>query len=147
MPGFTSRVEIHLTLDCSCRHDKTCGECCSDSFASIGLDDTAYGTRTKAPLICRRTKDVRAVQWLLGQSKLESTVRYLGIDVDDALVMVEQTLVCDGIAACERSLAGRFRTSTVANRRPFESIECRDCALSFRKNPRLLSIRGEYAAA
>lgn len=65
--------------------------------ASIGLDDTAYGThtmrRTKASLIYRRTKNLRAVQLLLGHTKLESTVRYLGIEVDDALEMSEQTEV------------------------------------------------------
>ena len=59
------------------------------------LDTTSYGThtlrRTKATLIYRRTKNLRAVQLLLGHSKLESTVRYLGIEVDDALEMAEQT--------------------------------------------------------
>ena len=63
----------------------------------IGLDPAAYGThslrRTKAALIYRRTKNLRAVQLLLGHTKLESTVRYLGIDVDDALEMAEQTEV------------------------------------------------------
>jgi integrase len=62
---------------------------------SIGLDPSAYGThtmrRTKATLIYRRTKNLRAVQLLLGHSKLESTVRYLGIEVDDALEISEQT--------------------------------------------------------
>jgi integrase len=43
--------------------------------------------RTKATLIYRRTKNLRAVQLLLGHTKLESTVRYLGIEVDDALQM------------------------------------------------------------
>ncbi len=61
----------------------------------IGLDSTAYGThtirRTKASLIYRRTKNIRAVQLLLGHSKLESTVRYLGIEVEDALELSEQT--------------------------------------------------------
>lgn len=47
--------------------------------------------RTKASLIYRRTKNFRAVQLLLGHSKLESTVRYLGIDVDDAIELAEQT--------------------------------------------------------
>jgi len=46
--------------------------------------------RTKASLIYRRTKNLRAVQLLLGHSKLESTVRYLGIEVDDALEMYRQ---------------------------------------------------------
>ena len=61
----------------------------------IGLDPAAYGThtlrRTKASLIYRRTKNLRAVQLLLGHTKLESTVRYLGIEVDDALELAEQT--------------------------------------------------------
>ena len=47
--------------------------------------------RTKATLIYKRTKNLRAVQLLLGHSKLESTVRYLGIEVDDALEISEQT--------------------------------------------------------
>jgi integrase len=63
----------------------------------IGLDASAYGThsmrRTKACLIYRRTKNLRAVQLLLGHTKIESTVRYLGIEVDDALEMAEQTEV------------------------------------------------------
>ena len=63
----------------------------------IGLDASAYGThtmrRTKASLIYKRTKNLRVVQLLLGHSKLESTVRYLGIEVDDALEMAEQTEV------------------------------------------------------
>ena len=61
----------------------------------IGLDSSCYGThtmrRTKAALIYRRTKNLRAVQLLLGHSKLVSTVRYLGIEVDDALEISEQT--------------------------------------------------------
>lgn len=64
---------------------------------AIGLDPAMYGThtlrRTKASLIYRRTKNLRAVQILLGHTKLESTVRYLGIEVDDALEMAEQTEV------------------------------------------------------
>ena len=62
---------------------------------SIGLDPAAYGThtmrRTKATLIYRRTKNLRAVQLLPGHTKLESTVRYSGIEVDDALEISEQT--------------------------------------------------------
>ncbi|WP_218511770.1 tyrosine-type recombinase/integrase [Variovorax sp. dw_308] len=61
----------------------------------LGLDRSDYGThsmrRTKATLIYRRTKNLRAVQLLLGHVKLESTVRYLGIEVDDALEISEQT--------------------------------------------------------
>ena len=61
----------------------------------IGGNPQEYGThsprRTKATLIYRRTKNLRAVQLLLGHRKLESTVRYLGIEVDDALEMAERT--------------------------------------------------------
>ena len=63
----------------------------------LGLDTGAYGThsirRTKPTMIYRRTNNLRAVQLLLGHTKLESTVRYLGIEVDDALEMAEQTEV------------------------------------------------------
>jgi len=66
----------------------------SDWLTSIGLDPHLYGThslrRTKATLIYRRTGNLRAVQLLLGHTKIESTVRYLGIDVDDALAIAEQ---------------------------------------------------------
>jgi len=61
---------------------------------SIGLDPKLFGThslrRTKAALIYRRTGNLRAVQLLLGHTKIESTVRYLGIEVDDALAIAEQ---------------------------------------------------------
>lgn len=63
----------------------------------LGLDPASYGThsmrRTKVTLIYRRTHNLRAVQLLLGHTKLESTVRYLGIEVDDALEIAEQTEV------------------------------------------------------
>jgi integrase len=61
--------------------------------SSIGLDHTQYGThsmrRTKPSLIYKKTKNLRACQLLLGRRKLESTVRYLGIEVDDALEISE----------------------------------------------------------
>ena len=61
---------------------------------STGLDSSAYGThsmrRTKAAQIYKKTGNLRAVQLLLGHTKLESTVRYLGIEVDDALSISEQ---------------------------------------------------------
>jgi integrase len=63
-------------------------------IASIGLAPSLFGThslrRTKATLIYRRTGNLRAVQLLLGHTKVESTVRYLGIEVDDALAIAEQ---------------------------------------------------------
>jgi integrase len=59
-----------------------------------GLDSSAYGThsmrRTKAAQIYKKTGNLRAVQLLLGHTKLESTVRYLGVEVDDALAISEQ---------------------------------------------------------
>ena len=61
--------------------------------SEIGLDPVLYGThsmrRSKASIIYRKTKNIRAVQLLLGHSSLESTVRYLGIDEDDALTLAE----------------------------------------------------------
>ena len=70
------------------------GRLLSDWLIGIGLDPHLYGThslrRTKATLIYRRTGNLRAVQLLLGHTKIESTVRYLGIDVDDALAIAEQ---------------------------------------------------------
>lgn len=66
----------------------------SDWIDSIGLDPSLFGThslrRTKATLIYRRTDNLRAVQLLLGHTRIESTVRYLGIEVDDALAISEQ---------------------------------------------------------
>lgn len=60
---------------------------------SIGLNPATYGThslrRTKAALIYRKTGNLRAVQLLLGHTKLESTVRYLGVEVDDAIAISE----------------------------------------------------------
>jgi integrase len=69
----------------------------SEWIAGIGLDPHVFGThslrRTKATLIYRRTGNLRAVQLLLGHTRMESTVRYLGIEVDDALAIAEQVEV------------------------------------------------------
>jgi integrase len=66
----------------------------SEWLASVGLDPHLYGThslrRTKATLIYRRTGNLQAVQLLLGHTKIESIVRYLGIEVDDAIAIAEQ---------------------------------------------------------
>ncbi|OKO72283.1 integrase, partial [Bradyrhizobium sp. NAS80.1] len=73
---------------------RQCARLLAHWVASIGLDPRAFGThslrRTKATLIYRRTRILRAVQLLLGHTKIESTVRYLGIEVDDALAIAEQ---------------------------------------------------------
>jgi integrase len=65
----------------------------SEWIGSAGLDPRLFGThslrRTKATLIYRRTGNLRASS-LLGHTKIESTVRYLGIEVDDALAIAEQ---------------------------------------------------------
>ncbi len=61
--------------------------------ASIGLEPSAYGThsmrRTKAAQIYKKTGNLRAVQLLLGHTKMDSTVRYLGIELEDALTIAE----------------------------------------------------------
>ena len=80
--GMTTRQYAHLV---------------SEWIAGVGLDPHVFGThslrRTKATLIYRRTGNLRAVQLLLGHTKIESTVRYLGIEVDDALAIAEQVEV------------------------------------------------------
>jgi site-specific recombinase XerC len=64
---------------------------------AIGLIRQDYGThslrRTKASIIYKQTGNLRAVQILLGHTKIESTVRYLGVDVEDALTPAEGTEV------------------------------------------------------
>ena len=63
-------------------------------IAGIGLDPLKFGThslrRTKATLIYRRTDNLRAVQLLLGHTKIESTVRYLGVEIEDAIEIAEK---------------------------------------------------------
>jgi integrase len=86
---FTSR-----RLTGHCMTTRQYARLVSKWIAGIGLDPRIYGThslrRTKATLIYRRTGNLRAVQLLLGHTKIESTVRYLGIEVDDALAIAEQ---------------------------------------------------------
>ncbi|MFO1393901.1 MAG: tyrosine-type recombinase/integrase [Steroidobacteraceae bacterium] len=87
---FPSRIAAspHLTT-------RQYGRILKSWVAAVGLDPHGYGThsmrRTKATLIYRRTRNLRAVQLLLGHTKIESTVRYLGVEVDDALEIAEQT--------------------------------------------------------
>jgi len=89
---FPSRLEA-----CSYISTRQYARIVDSWIEQIGLDPSAYGThslrRTKPTLIYKRTKNLRAVQLLLGHTKLESTVRYLGIEVDDALEIAEQTQI------------------------------------------------------
>jgi integrase len=65
-----------------------------DWVTSIELEPSAYGThslrRTKAAEIYRKTGNLRAVQLLLGHTKVDSTVRYLGVELEDALSIAER---------------------------------------------------------
>ena len=62
---------------------------------AIGLRRAEYGThslrRTKAAMISRATGNLIAIQILLGHTKIENTVRYLGVDIEDALILAERT--------------------------------------------------------
>lgn len=62
---------------------------------AVGLRRAEYGThslrRTKAAMIYRATGNIRAIQILLGHTKIENTVRYLGVDIEDALILAERT--------------------------------------------------------
>jgi integrase len=95
-----SRGEFLFTgrrADGQCMTTRQYARLISEWVASIGLDPKLFGThslrRTKATLIYRRTGNLRAVQLLLGHTKIESTVRYLAIEVDDALSIAEQVEV------------------------------------------------------
>ena len=83
-----SRPGDHLTT-------RQYGRLLDDWVALIGLDPAAYGThslrRTKVALLYKRTGNLRACQLLLGHTKLESTVRYLDVDAEDALTLSEAT--------------------------------------------------------
>ena len=87
---FPSRVHDHPHLS-----TRQYARIVNQWVASIGLDPHKYGThslrRTKAALIYKKTGNLRAVQLLLGHTKLESTVRYVGIEVVDDLQISEQT--------------------------------------------------------
>jgi integrase len=88
-PLFPSRIDRRR-----CMTTRQYARLLGSWLRTIGLDPLAYGTqclrRTKASMIYRRTGNLRAVEFLLGHTKIESTVRYLGIDVDDALLIAEQ---------------------------------------------------------
>src|SRR5262249_45770255 len=85
--NFCSRDGVH-------RKTRQYARLVSEWVTGIGLDANVFGThslrRTKASLIYRRTGNLRAVQVLLGHTKIESAVRYLGIEVDDALAIAEE---------------------------------------------------------
>lgn len=87
---FPSRVDSQAHIS-----TRQYGRLVSGWVQAIGLKPDDYGThslrRTKASLIYKRTGNLRAVQILLGHTKIESTVRYLGVDIEDALALAEGT--------------------------------------------------------
>ena len=91
----------------------------SEWIGSIGLNPRLFGThslrRTKATLIYRRTGNLRAVQLLPGHTKIESTVRYLGIEVDDALAIAEQDDVYQGRADILSPCSNRWFVPTAVS--------------------------------
>ena len=89
---FPSRIDpsSHLST-------RQYGRLVDEWVSAIGLKPRDYGThsprRTKASMIYKQTVNLCAVQILLGHSKIESTVRYLGVDIEDALELAEATEV------------------------------------------------------
>ena len=85
---FPSRKDINRQLT-----TRQCGRIVRGWVESIGLPRSSYGThslrRTKATVIYRKTGNLRAVQLLLGHTKIDSTVKYLGVEVEDALALSE----------------------------------------------------------
>lgn len=87
---FPSRVDHakHMST-------RQCARLVDEWVTAIGLCPEEYGThslrRTKASMIYRATGNIRAIQILLGHSKIGNTVRYLGVDVEDALLLAERT--------------------------------------------------------
>tara|TARA_A100001391_G_scaffold132564_1_gene91633 strand:- start:423 stop:647 length:225 start_codon:yes stop_codon:yes gene_type:complete len=67
----------------------------TNGFRRSGSASGEYGThslrRTKASIIYKATGNLRAVQILLGHTNIENTVRYLGVDIDDALTLSERS--------------------------------------------------------
>lgn len=87
---FPSRVDPHGHMS-----TRQYARLVDEWVTAIGLRKAEYGThslrRTNAAMIYRATGNIRAIHILLGQTKIENTVRYLGVDVEDALLLAERT--------------------------------------------------------
>ncbi len=90
MEDVRTRSDSAVHLLCSWKSPGSDGE-----VGAVGLNVAEYGThsmrRTKASLFYKATGNLRAVQILLGHTNIENTVRYLGVDIDDAITLAERT--------------------------------------------------------
>ena len=94
-PKLKERLFPSRRADCECLSTRQYARLLKAWLEQVGIVPSAYGThslrRTKVALIYRQTGNLRAIQILLGHTKLDSTVRYLGVDIEDALALAEAT--------------------------------------------------------
>jgi|GEM_PF-1468169 len=120
--------------------------------SGIGLDPLKFAThsmrRTKATLIYRRTGNLRAVQLLLGHTKIESTVRYFGVEVDDALEIAEKIDICRAAVLCPMQYRRVRATSRLIQRgRSDKTLRSISALSAMTRRAFLLTVGFEHTAA